>query len=362
MSVEDLQSLLDREACDRGGSGDAPSADMLVVLCRSGFEAECIAELGSSSADGATTGSGWVTVPAGPRAGEEAALRLSRFRGLAFARDRFLGSAFRIADPSDRVSPLLSLAAARGPFGTVWLQHADTEDGRSVGRLCRRLQARFEGGLGKAGLLRGASPRRLHVLFVDGTHGFIGVSDARNGACWSMGIPRLRMAGAPSRSASKLEEALLWFLGDDPKGLLAPGMSAVDLGAAPGGWTWVLARRGLRVSAVDHGHLSAAALDAGVVNYVSADAFTYRPQRAVDWMVCDVVDKPARTAALVQRWLQQRWCRRTVFNLKLPMKQRHAELQRILARLAQDLGPGLRLEARQLYHDREEVTVFATLG
>ena len=57
-----------------------------------------------------------------------------------------------------------------------------------------------------------------------------------------MGIPRLRLPGAPSRSAAKLEEALLYFLGDEAERLLRGGMSAVDLGAAPGGWTWILAR------------------------------------------------------------------------------------------------------------------------
>jgi 23S rRNA (cytidine2498-2'-O)-methyltransferase len=215
----------------------------------------------------------------------------------------------------------------------------------------------MEGGLRAAGLLSVASSRRLHVMFLDGASGFIGVSDASDGALWSMGVPRLRLAGAPSRSAAKLEEALIWFLGEDMRAALGSGMSAVDLGAAPGGWTWVLARRGLRVTAVDHGKLAQAAEDAGAVRHLSADAFTFRPARPVDWMVCDVVDKPARTAELVHRWLSQGWCRRTIFNLKLPMKQRYLEVERLLARLRK--VPGLRLEARQLYHDREEITVFA---
>jgi hypothetical protein len=37
--------------------------------------------------------------------------------------------------------------------------------------------------------------------------------------------------------------------------LLRPGMRAADLGAAPGGWTWVLARHGLRVTSIDNGPL-----------------------------------------------------------------------------------------------------------
>ena len=53
-----------------------------------------------------------------------------------------------------------------------------------------------------------------------------------------------------SRSALKLLEAIETFAIR-----LAPGMRALDLGASPGGWTQLLARRGLRVDAVDPGAL-----------------------------------------------------------------------------------------------------------
>lgn len=38
------------------------------------------------------------------------------------------------------------------------------------------------------------------------------------------------------------------------------------------------------------------------------------------WMVCDMVEKPAKVAALMAQWLVNGWCRETIFNLKLPMK------------------------------------------
>ena len=326
-------------------------AEAVVLLCRPGFEAECAAESGADPED-VCPGAGWVSVDG------DAVAAARDFRSLVFARDRFFGQRFRIDDARDRISPLVGLATDFGAVSTLWLQHPDSTEGRSLAKLCQRLQGRFEGSLREAGLLRAGGGRRLHVMFLDGTHGFIGVSQARDGAGWSMGIPRLRLPGAPSRSAAKLEEALLWFLGEDAGSILASGMSAVDLGAAPGGWTWVLARRGLRVTAVDHGKLAPAADAAGAVRHLSADAFTFRPPRPVDWMVCDVVDKPARSAELVQRWLSQGWCRHTMFNLKLPMKQRHAEVTRLLSRL-QGVA-GTRIEARQLYHDREEITVFAS--
>ncbi|MGQ0594230.1 MAG: 23S rRNA (cytidine(2498)-2'-O)-methyltransferase RlmM, partial [Gammaproteobacteria bacterium] len=52
----------------------------------------------------------------------------------------------------------------------------------------------------------------------------------------------------------KLEEALVTLLGPQERGECPrAGMRAVDLGAAPGGWSWLLGRMGLWVAAVDNG-------------------------------------------------------------------------------------------------------------
>src|SRR6185436_8651688 len=98
------------------------------------------------------------------------------------------------------------------------------------------------------------------------------VSRAPWGSPWPMGIPRIRMPrGAPSRSTLKLAEALITFLGDREPESLRAGMRAVDLGAAPGGWTWQLAHRGLRVIAVDNGALKGSVEEDPLVTHVRAD-------------------------------------------------------------------------------------------
>ncbi|MBK6286638.1 MAG: 23S rRNA (cytidine(2498)-2'-O)-methyltransferase RlmM [Pseudomonadales bacterium] len=342
--------------------------ESLVLLCRAGFEKECSAEIierlatiGVAGYCRAGQGSGWVEVKSAAHWDPLVAFETLRLRDLVFTRDWFAGVPFRDLHPGDRLAPLLAMARAPGPFMQCWLQHVDTEDGRSVGRLGTRMRARVEGALQEARLIRADAGARLHILFLGGTDGFLGISRADNGALWSMGVPRLRLPGAPSRSAAKLEEAFLWFLGEREARELRAGMSAVDLGAAPGGWTWQLVRRGIRVKAIDRAALRADLLESGLVEHLEADAFSYRPERQVDWMVCDVVDKPARVADLVVRWFVNDWCKRCIFNLKLPMKQRYREvstlLERILRRIVEQ-GGDVSCEARQLYHDREEITVF----
>ena len=342
--------------------------DTLVLLCRPGFESDCSAEIIACLARAgvavwcrAEAGSGLVAVRAGADWDPRDALERIRFDGLVFTRDWFAGRLLEELPAEDRVTPLLAAALALGPFADCRLQHPDTEDGRSVGRLCTRLAARVDGALAARQLLARRAAMRLHVLFMSGKQAFVGISPVANGARWSMGIPRLRMPGAPSRSAAKLEEALLYFLGDAADGLLRGGMSAVDLGAAPGGWTWILARRGLVVTAVDRGALSAGAQHAGAVRHVAGDAFRFRPVQPVDWLVCDIVDKPARVAQLIERWFLNGWCRQAIFNLKLPMKQRYRDAAVMLARMVSELEAGggrVACSARQLYHDREEITVW----
>ncbi|HSH69648.1 MAG TPA: 23S rRNA (cytidine(2498)-2'-O)-methyltransferase RlmM, partial [Deferrisomatales bacterium] len=187
-----------------------------------------------------------------------------------------------------------------------------------------------------------------------------GVASLEGSSPLAGGIPRLRHSReAPSRSALKLEEALKFFLGEDGERLLRPGMRAVDLGAAPGGWSWVLARRGLQVVAVDNGPLGRGALDTGLVDPLRADGYTYRPERPVDWLVCDMVAPPARVAKLVGLWARRGLCRRAVFNLKLPSGDRLAELRRCEAIIRRELAAGggsCELRFKHLYHDREELT------
>ncbi|MBK9115155.1 MAG: 23S rRNA (cytidine(2498)-2'-O)-methyltransferase RlmM [Betaproteobacteria bacterium] len=266
----------------------------------------------------------------------------------------------------DRVTPLVAaietLAQQRShapPWRSVWLEYPDTNEGKALSPLARALAPRVEGELRARRALDERAPRRLRVFLADGQRAFVGTALAEHGD-WPLGIPRLRMPrGAPSRSTLKLAEAFAAFLGDDETRLLRAGQRAVDLGAAPGGWTWQLVQRGLRVTAVDNGRLRGEVAGDPLVTHVRDDGLHWRPRRPVDWLVCDIVEQPLRIADLVAAWIADGAARRAIFNLKLPMKKRYDEVQRCEQRMAAVLRPTgahWTLRLRQLYHDREEVT------
>jgi 23S rRNA (cytidine2498-2'-O)-methyltransferase len=193
----------------------------------------------------------------------------------------------------------------------------------------------------------------------------IGTSDPYNSAAAIMGIVRQSMpAEAPSRSTLKLAEAIEVFMDrSEQTRLLRQGMTAVDLGAAPGGWTWQLVRRGIRVTAVDNGPMKGVLTKHPLVEHLKQDGFKFAPRKTVDWLVCDMVEKPSKVAKLIEDWFAAGWCRHAIFNLKLPMKQRLAALDSALGGIRKRLdeeGINYRIMTKQLYHDREEVTVFLT--
>jgi 23S rRNA (cytidine2498-2'-O)-methyltransferase len=152
---------------------------------------------------------------------------------------------------------------------------------------------------------------------------------------------------APSRSYLKVEEAY-GILGREP----TAGETVVDLGAAPGGWSYSAARRGASVVAVDNGPLKGGAVHAGIAHRAE-DAYKYSPAQPVDWLFCDMVDDPDKVQALLERWLADGWCRRFVVNLKFGRQ----DPLRILDQ-AQRLRERCSLfRARHLFHDREELTL-----
>lgn len=340
----------------------------LLLHCRPGFEGETCAEMADLAAH--------VGVSGFPRSkantafaefvctdAEQAAtlMRSARFRDLIFVRQWARGS-FVALPEHDRISVLLAVLAAYPVCGSLWLEVFDTNDGKALSTFCKKFEAPLRKALSQAGRLVD-DPRkpRLLLTFKSSREVFLGLAEPASSAMWPMGIARLRFPReAPSRSTLKLEEAWHHFVPREQwDERLKPGMTAVDLGAAPGGWTWQLVNREIRVTAVDNGPMAESLMYSGLVVHQRADGFTFRPKQPVHWMVCDIVEKPARTAALIETWLGEGWCREAVVNLKLPMKQRYAEVRRLLDRIEAGLahrGVKVALGCKQLYHDREEVT------
>jgi 23S rRNA (cytidine2498-2'-O)-methyltransferase len=341
-----------------------------LLYCRPGFEQDCAQEalrqakqqkpIIGTEQPAIVADSGFVVVALNEQ-------KLS-FRELIFTRQLIrLHHSISTLPERDRLTPILdAIAALPGTFGALWLEAPDTNEGKLLSTFTRRFQPLLETALREQGRLQD-DPRttRLHIFFPDKNSVMIGSSDPHNSADAIMGIVRQSMpAEAPSRSTMKLAEAIEVFMDrSEQRRLLRHGMQAVDLGAAPGGWTWQLVKRGIRVTAVDNGPMKGVLANHPLVQHLKQDGFKYAPRKTVDWLVCDMVEKPSKVATLIGEWFAAGWCKHAIFNLKLPMKQRVAALDSALGGIRKRLdeeGVNFRMIAKQLYHDRDEVTVFLT--
>lgn len=333
-----------------------------LVYCRPGFERDCLEETQAQLIEGKEN-SGFLVLQGKPKLD---------YHQLTFARQLIpLKSEIRALPDRDRLTPLLAaLPAEPACFGVIWLETPDTNDGKELSGFTRRFQPLIEAALTETGRLQNgeANLPRLHIFFPDKHRAIIGISDPQTSANAPMGIVRMKMPhDAPSRSYLKLGEALEVLLSPrEQADWLKAGMTAVDLGAAPGGWTWQLVQRGLKVIAVDNGPMKGAAATHENIKHLRKDGFHFRPDKPVDWVVCDMVEQPQRVAELMADWMINGHAQRAIFNLKLPMKKRTTALNESLAAIRKLLaarGIKHRLQTKQLYHDREEVTVLlARLG
>ena len=171
------------------------------------------------------------------------------------------------------------------------------------------------------------------------------------------GQPQLkRPFDAPSRSWLKLEETLL-LLGELPQAQ----QKVVDLGAAPGGWSFAMAWRGCRVLAVDNGHINMKAFESlpGSCRILRKNGLSFQPSQGwlpTDWLLSDMLIPPGACLGLLKNWLPQSYAKRFVVNIKIPQKEPLPALQPIRA-FMRDL-PDCSWQLRQLHHNRREVTLF----
>lgn len=119
--------------------------------------------------------------------------------------------------------------------------------------------------------------------------------------------------GPPNRAYLKLWEALT-RIGRHPK----PGELCLDLGASPGGWTWVLAQLGVNVISIDKAPLDPQIMCQPNVTWRQDSAFALKPSTfgPVDWLFCDVICYPQRLYGLVQRWLMEGKVRNFICTIK----------------------------------------------
>jgi 23S rRNA (cytidine2498-2'-O)-methyltransferase len=137
-------------------------------------------------------------------------------------------------------------------------------------------------------------------------------------------IPIAVDQAAPSRAFAKLLEAEL-RLGRS----IQPGETCVDLGACPGSWSYVALQRGARVIAVDRAPLRDDLMKHPALRFQQGDAFSFRPETAVDWLLCDVIAAPQRSIALVKDWVRQRHARHFVVTIKFKGNEDYGALEEL---------------------------------
>jgi 23S rRNA (cytidine2498-2'-O)-methyltransferase len=160
----------------------------------------------------------------------------------------------------------------------------------------------------------------------------------------------------PSRAYQKLLEA------ERRLGVaIGAGDQCVDLGASPGGWTYVALQRGASVVAVDRSPLRADLMRHPRLTFVRGDAFGFVPARPpVDWLLCDVIAFPHKTIAAIEQWLTQGWCRRFCVTIKFKGRDDDAALDALKAQLPL-WAPRARWSLRHLDHNHNEVTLYGAL-
>ncbi|MFZ2314057.1 MAG: SAM-dependent methyltransferase [Gammaproteobacteria bacterium] len=167
---------------------------------------------------------------------------------------------------------------------------------------------------------------------------------------WPLGICQFveDKKNPPNRAYLKLWEALS-LLDTYPQ----KGETAVDLGASPGGWTYVMQQLGTQVTSIDKAALDPAIAALPHVKYLSQSAFALTPSEwpnNIDWLLSDIACYPERLYEYLTKWMAANKAKHIIFTIKL---QGETNLEMIKQFQA---IPNSR--TTHLYHNKHEATFF----
>lgn len=195
---------------------------------------------------------------------------------------------------------------------------------------------------------------RILSVFLASDRAYIGFSTpGENLSDWPGGAIRFRREeGQVSRAKFKLLEAERAF------GLnFAEFAKAIDIGAAPGGWTSLLLERGAEVAAVDPAELHPDLLRQPKLTHYKRNAGDVAfPRDAFDLLVCDMSWSPKQMVKLVLPLLDSL---RPGGTAIITLKLMHGKPFQTVKDSVRAMQPTMELrKAKQLFHNRDELTVY----
>ena len=298
------------------------------------------------------------TEDVGDASSEDALTVVARVWGRGIGVAKSVDDVVRIAREEARAGRLRLHVFARGRKGAEELTPEEEDRTRSIEA---EVRAQLSDEIERDAIAR-RGDRVLDVIVGDDDL-YVGIHVHREGAISSPGgrtaieVP----ADAPSRAYRKVEEMIAW--GEVP---MHAGDVAIEIGAAPGGAAYALARRGVSVVAIDPGQM-----DPGVLAYegpggarvthlakpVGAVARYELPHDA-RWLLSDLNLAPpvalryaARVASVIERSLQG-----AILTLKMNDSAVIASIPALLEK-ARALVPDGVARAIQLPAHRQEIGV-----
>lgn len=197
-------------------------------------------------------------------------------------------------------------------------------------------------------------PERIISVFLNGESCYIGLSKAEdNLSNWSGGMMHYKKDDSDiSRAKFKLMEAISVFDID-----MSKLKSALDLGAAPGGWTSVLLEYGLWVTAVDTGDMDSRLDSYKHYEFLKTNVADLELDKGdYDILTSDISWNPVNTARMLcksAQYLKQHG--NAVVTVKLMSSKVRKTIRDVMAIYGEVFDI---LGARQLFHNRDEITLY----